>query len=126
MFQGQCLNEITCKDYNKKDDQCSKCIDGYEPALFSYGITCTNCSKYRHLWSLNLLSQIAMVCLMYLIFALLQINQTSNSLNLTVMYAQFVVLLFKVDGNIYFEAVSSVGQLSMKILFTVLAIAHFT
>ena len=63
---------------------------------------------------------------MYLIFALLQINQTSNSLNLTVMYAQFVVLLFKVDGNIYFEAVSSVGQLSMKILFTVLAIAHFT
>ena len=121
---GTKVNDITCKDYNRKDDQCSKCIDGYGPALFSYGITCTDCSKYRHLWSLNLLFQIAMVCLMYLIFALLQINLTSSPLNLIVMYVQFIVLLFKIDGNVYFEAVYSVGRLPMKILFTVLAIAN--
>ena len=118
------VNDITCKDYNRKGDQCSECIDGYGPALFSYGITCTDCSKYRHRWSLNLLFQIAMVCLMYLIFTLLQINLTSSPLNLIVMYVQVLVLLFKVDGNIYFEAVYMIGRLPMKILFTVLAITN--
>ena len=118
------LNDITCKDYNRKGDQCRECSDGYGPAVFSYGITCTDCSKYRHFWVLNLLFQITMVCLMYLILALLQINLTSSPLNLIVTYVQFCVLLLKVDGNIYFEAVYNVGQLPMKILFTAMAVTN--
>ena len=61
---------------------------------------------------------------MYLIFAFLQVNLTSSPLNLIVTYLQFGVLLFKLDGNLYFFGVHNVGRLPMKIFFTVAAITN--
>ena len=121
---GTKLNDITCKDYNRKGDQCKECIDGYGPAIFSDGITCTDCSKHKHLWILNLLFQIAMVCLMYLMFALIQINLTSSPLNLLVTYLQFAVIVVKFDSLVYFKGVRYIGQVSSKVLFTLCAMLN--
>ena len=121
---GTKLSDITCKDYNRKGDQCRECIDGYGPAVFSDGITCTDCSMYRHLWILNPLFQIAMVCLMYLLFALFQINLTSSPLNLTVMFLQFVVQEVKSNSIVHFKGVRYIGQIPIKVFFTLFAILN--
>ena len=63
---GPELNDVTCKRYNRQGAQCRQCIDGYGPAAFSDGVTCADCSKYKHLWVLNLFFQLIMVTIMYL------------------------------------------------------------
>ena len=68
--------ELT-SEYNRKGFHCSQCIDGYGPAAFSDSITCADCSKYGHLWILNLLFQLTMVTVMYIIVILFQIKGTN-------------------------------------------------
>ena len=121
---GTELNEITCKDYNRKGEHCRECIDGYGPAVFSDGITCTECSKRRYLWILNLLFQIIMVCLMYLLFALFQINLMSSPLNLIVLFLQFVVQEMKSNSIVHFKGVQYIGHVPIKILFTLFAVLN--
>ena len=45
---GPELNDVTCKTYNRQGTQRKQCIDGYGPAAFSDGVTCVDCSKYKH------------------------------------------------------------------------------
>ena len=97
-ISGPELNYVTCKLYNRKGSHCRQCIDGYGPAAFSDGITCADCSKYRHLWILNLLFQLIMVTLMYIIVILFQIRGTSSPLNVIITYSQLFINAMK-DGN---------------------------
>ena len=85
-ISGPELNYVTYKVYNRKGFHCRHCIDGYGPAAFSDGITCADCSKFRHLWILNLVFQLAMVTLMYIIVILFQIKGTSSPLNVIITY----------------------------------------
>ena len=40
----------TCKIYNRQGTRRRQCIDDYGPtAAFSNGVTCADCSKYKHL-----------------------------------------------------------------------------
>ena len=97
-ISGPELNYVTCKEYNRKGSHCSQCIDGYGPAAFSDGITCADCSKYRHLWILYLLFQLIMVTLMYILVILFQIRATSSPLNVIITYCQLFINAIK-SGN---------------------------
>ena len=92
-MSGPELNYVMCKVYNRKGFHCRQCIDSYGPAAFSDGITstCADCSKYRHLWILNLLFQLTMVTLMYMIVILFQIKGTSSPLNVIITYCQLFI-----------------------------------
>jgi hypothetical protein len=98
---GSELNYGTCKVYNRKGFHCRQCIDGYGPAAFSDGVTCADCSKYRHLWILNLLFQLAMVTLMYVIVLLFQIRGTSSPLNVMITYCQLLINTIKDSSGLY-------------------------
>lgn len=93
-ISGPELNYVTCKVYNRKGSHCRPCIDGYGPAAFSDGITCADCSKHSRFWILNLLFQLTMVTLMYIIVILFQISP----LNLIITYSQLFVNAMK-GGN---------------------------
>lgn len=96
-ISGPELNYVTCKVYNRKGSHCKQCIDGYGTAVFSDGVTCADCSKYRHFWILNLLFQLTMVTLMYIIVILFQIKGTSSPLGVLIAYSQLFVNAIK-DG----------------------------
>ena len=100
-ISGPELNFMTCKLYYRKGSNCRQCIDGYGPAAFSDGITCADCSKYRHLWILNLLFQLTMVTLMYIIVILLQIKGTSSPLNVIITYCQLFINAIKNSSGLY-------------------------
>ena len=100
-ISGPKLNFVTCKLYNRKGFHCRQCIDGYGPAAFSDGITCADCSKYRHLWILNLLFQLTVVILMYIIVILLQIRGTSSPLNVIITYCQLFINAIKNSSGLY-------------------------
>ena len=100
-LSGPELNYVTCKEYNRKGFHCRQCIDGYGPAAFSDSITCTNCSKYMHLWILNLLFQLTMVTLMYVLVILFQIKGTSSPLNVMITYCQLFINAVKDSRGLY-------------------------
>ena len=60
--------------------------DGHGPAVFSDGFTCADCSEHRHLWVLNLLFQLTMVTILYIIIVVFQINGTASPLNILITY----------------------------------------
>jgi hypothetical protein len=69
---GPELNRFMCSGYNREGAQCRRCIEGYGPALFSDGVTCTDCSKHRYHWILYFIFQLTMVTIMYLAVVLLR------------------------------------------------------
>ena len=85
---GPELNDITCKPYNRQGAQCRHCIDGYGPAAFSDGVTCANCSRHKYFWLVNLLLQLIMVTLLYLVLILAQIKGTSSPFNIIITNCQ--------------------------------------
>ena len=40
------LNDVICGPYKRKGLLCGRCIDGYGPPVYSFGMKCVNCSKY--------------------------------------------------------------------------------
>ena len=87
---GPELNNVTCSVHNRNGAQCRHCIDGHGPAVFSDGITCADCSQHKHLWVLNLLLQLTMVTILYVIVIVFQINGTSSPFNVFITYSQVI------------------------------------
>ena len=121
---GEKLNHFTCGDYNRQGRCCRQCVDGYGPALFSDNATCADCSKYRHLWILNLMFQLFMVTILCLLLMLFQIKGTSSPLNVIITYAQIAAMGLKLDGNLCARLVCycNIGQTFTTIIITSLGV----
>ena len=116
-ISGPEINNMTCKQYNRQGTQCSQCIDGYGPATFSDGFTCADCnSQYSHLWFLNLLLQLSMVTLMYVVVVLFQIKGTSSPLNVIITYAQLFVCAFTISVGVRVRMICILGPTLTTIL----------
>ena len=100
------LNYVTCEGYNRQGTQCNQCIDGYGPLVFSDGDSCADCSKHRHLWLLNLLFQLTMLTLFYLVFIPLQ----TSPLNIISICAQLSGIELKLGGGQHHKMGCYVGQ----------------
>ena len=112
----QRLNHVMCHSFNRQGTQCSQCISGYGPSVFSDGVTCADCSKHKYLWILNLMFQLTMVTLMCLAFMIFQIKGTSSPLNIIIAYTQNVAFQYGLSTVDYF------GQKVGTIIITVLDI----
>ena len=121
-ISGEALNNITCGGYNRKGPQCRQCFDQYGPAVFSDGVTCADCSKHKHVWSLNLLLQLCMVTFIYLIFIPLQISAAASPHNIIMIYAQLIATALKFNGHLYINLICRFGKTFASILITILDI----
>ena len=90
-LSGPELNQWMCGKLNREETQCKQCISGYGPAALSDGVSCADCSKYRHMWILNLLLQLVMLTIMFVIIMVLQIKGTASPWNIIISYSQLVV-----------------------------------
>ena len=115
-ISGEKFDFRMCNSFNRQGAQCSQCISGYGPAVFSDGITCADCSKRKFLWILNLAFQLTMVTLICLIFMLLQIKGTSSPLNIIIAYIQNIAFGCKFSEFYY------LGKKANAIFTTILGI----
>ena len=118
------LNSMICKSYNRQGVQCRTCIDGYGPAVFSDGVTCTNCSKNRYLWILNLLFQLSSVAFTYLAVILLQVKGTACPLNITITYSQLTVNILMISSRLQNKLVCRFGQRLTTSILTILGVLN--
>jgi hypothetical protein len=100
-ISGPELNRFMCSGYNREGVQCNECIEGCGPALFSDGVTCTDCSKHRYNWILYLIFQLTMVTIMYLAVVLFEINGTASPFNVIITYIQLSVNGLMVASGLY-------------------------
>ena len=119
---GPELNNITCNKYNRQGPQCRQCVDGYGPAVFSDSITCDDCSKHEYLWILNLVFQLTMVTIMYLVVILLQIKGTNSPYNIMIAYVQVGANALVIGTEIYIKAVCFTSKNFVTIVLTIVAI----
>ena len=122
---GPEINNITCKRYNRKGTQCSQCIGGYGPAVFSDGFTCADCnSQYSHLWCLNLLLQLTMVTLMYVVVVLFQIKGTSSPLSVIITYTQICTYVMSLSASVRLTIVCYFGPTLTTIILTIVGMCN--
>ena len=122
---GPEISNVTCKQYNRQGSRCSQCIDGYGPAAFSDGFTCADCnSQHSHLWFLNLLLQLTMVTLMYVVVVLFQIKGTSSPLNVIITYAQLCVCAVKISVGVRMRIVCFLGPALTSIVLSVVSVVN--
>ena len=124
-ISGMELNYLTCQKLNNRQGSlCAYCVDGYGPAVFSNGISCTDCSKHRYLWSLDVLFQLAMVTLLCLVVILLQIKGTSSPLNVIIMYFQVCAVGLKISGGTHNRLVCYFGRVFIISILTVIDVMN--
>lgn len=123
-ISGPTLNDIVCKAYNRHGTHCSQCIQGYGPAAYSDGIICADCSKYRHFWILNLLLQLVMVTILYLVIVLFQIKGTSSPFNIIITYGQLTVNGIMVASGFYAKAICFTGRRFTVFILTILGVVN--
>ena len=72
------LDEVMCGPYNRRGLLCWECKVGYSPAVYSFDITCANCSSpwSRYAISLCLFLQFIPTTLIFLCFVVFQFNIT--------------------------------------------------
>ena len=121
-ISGKVLNHITCGGYNRQGAQCSQCFDRYGPAVFSDGVSCADCSKRKHVWIKNLLLQLLMVTLMYIIFIPLQISAAASPYNIIMMYAQLTATALKFNGDLHINLICLFGKTVTSVFITILDI----
>ena len=122
---GAELNDITCKIYNRQGTRCEHCRNGYGPAPFSDGFTCADCSKHRHLWILNLLFQLSMVTVMYLIVVLFQIKGTCSPLNVIITYSQLSVCAISVSAGVRVRVSCFLGPILTTAVLTIIGVTIY-
>ena len=104
------LNNVTCKPYNRQGVQCQHCIDDYGPAAFSDGVTCADCSKYKHFWILNLLFQMMMVTLLYLLVILFQVKGTCSPFNVIITNCQLGINAIMIGAGLHTKIICITNQ----------------
>ena len=87
------LDEVMCGPYNRRGLLCGECKDGYGPAVYSFDMTCANCSSLwsRYAISLYLFLQFIPTTLIFLCFVMFRFRITSGPLLGYVLFCQTTI-----------------------------------
>ena len=75
---------------NRTGQLCSKCIKGYAPSAYSYGIQCADCANYHYNWIKYLLIAYLPVTALYFIVIVFKLNATSPLMNACIFACQMI------------------------------------
>ena len=105
------LNDVMCGSYNRKGLLCAECIDGYGPAVYSFGGRCADCSKFSvgSAVILYLLSEFLPILLFFVFVMIFHINITAGPLLGYVSFCQFYLL------KVQFKSAFVVSSILLKV-----------
>ena len=119
------LNDYMCGPLNRKGLVCSECADGFGPSVTSLQYTCANCTDAWYGVPLFLFLEFFPITFFYLIILVFQISVTSAPMPCFIMYAQFIIITFKL---IFYTSSSPIRNkilyedghfiLDMKVIYT--------
>ena len=74
------LNNVTCGRYNRKGTACGECIEGHGLPVYSYSLSCVECSDYKYNWLKYIAVAYIPLTLFYFTVIIFRISATSGSM----------------------------------------------
>ena len=84
------LNNVTCGRYNRKGTACGECIKGHSLPVYSYSLSCVECSDYKYNWLKYIAIAYIPLTLFYFTVIIFRISATSGSMIGYVTVSQMV------------------------------------
>ena len=82
------LNENLCAKYYRMGQLCGKCIDDFAPAVYSYNMSCINCTEYHKNWSKFILYSFVPLTGFFFVVIMFRISATSGLMNAFILITQ--------------------------------------
>lgn len=89
------LNDYMCSPMNAKGLVCSQCIDGFGPAVFSYGFPCANCVGAWYGVPIYIFFEFFPITLFYLFILVFPLSVTRAPMTTFVFCSQILSLFFE-------------------------------
>ena len=90
------LNDYMCATMKRRGIVCSECLEGFSPAITSFGFQCSNCTNAWYGVPLFLLLEFVPSTIFFLIVVTFGISVTSAPMTSFILYAQLAAHLFTV------------------------------
>ena len=118
------LNEYMCAGLNREGQLCGRCVKGFAPPVYSYSLSCVNCTDYHLNWLKYIGVAFGPLTLFCLFICLFHINATSPYLHGFVFFCQILssptILRLALNGNGYLfvnsEATNSFANIYLSIV----------
>ena len=99
------LNEYMCAGLNREGQLCGRCVKGFAPPVYSYSLSCVNCTDYHLNWLKYIGVAFGPLTLFCLFICLFHINATSPYLHGFVFFCQILssptILRLLLNGENY-------------------------
>lgn len=89
------LNEYMCAPMNRKGLVCSECIDGFGPAVFTYGFQCANCTGAWYGIPVYLLLEFVPITVFYFLILAFQISVIKAPMTSFILFSQLATLFLE-------------------------------
>ena len=86
------LNEYMCAGLNREGQLCGKCVKGFGPPVFSYSISCVNCTDYHLNWLKYIGVAFGPLTLFCIVICVFHISATSPYLHGFVFFSQILTI----------------------------------
>ena len=112
------LDEVMCGPYNRRGLLCGECKDGYGPAVYSFDMTCANCSSLwsRYAISLYLFLQFVPTTLIFLCLVVFRFKITSGPLLGYVLFCQTTIAEINYRYSFIYDYIHYHMSLSLRVL----------
>ena len=95
------LNEYMCAGLNREGQLCGRCVKGFGPPVFSYSLSCVNCTDYHLNWLKYIGVAFGPLTLFCIVICIFHISATSPFLHGFVFFCQIITMptLMKLIAN---------------------------
>ena len=122
------LDEVMCGPYNRRGLLCGECKDGHGPAVYSFDMTCVNCSSTwsRYAISLYLFLQFVPTTLIFLCFVVFRFDITSGPLLGYVLFCQTTIAVINYHYSFIYDYILYHMSSFLRVLFNLsLTVSQF-
>ena len=81
------LNQL-CKKYNRDGQLCGKCQEGFAPPVYSYSLSCVNCTEYTKNWVKYIAISFLPLTGFFILVVTFRVSVTSGTVNTFVLISQ--------------------------------------
>ena len=95
------LNEYMCAGLNREGQLCGRCVKGFGPPVFSYSLSCVNCTDYHLNWLKFIGVAFGPLTVFCIVICVFHISATSPYLHGFVFFCQIITMptLMKLAAN---------------------------
>ena len=116
------LNNESCAPYNRRGFFCGECIEGYGLSVYSYNMSCVECSDYKYNWAKYIAVAYIPLTLFCFIIFLFRISVTSGWIIAYVTLSQVITIKGFVSWQLLQTSPDSGLRLAAKILISMSSI----